>query len=181
MSRFEGSGERPTCPEGYYNATIVDFVDITERVSQYADWAFEVKLNAEDVSFELKSSYFIKFARLGNGELDVDNNGWSKQFNNLLDTINFTGGFDRFGVFRDATGEEIEREDILTKLCQHIIDNFKEGEYPFIIYVEKDDKGYMRPMKRIYMPKDRAELISFVDYKKKNAKKPPVGQQRNRI
>ena len=59
MSRFEGSGERPTCPEGYYNATIVDFVDITERVSQYADWAFEVKLNAEDVGFELKSSYFI--------------------------------------------------------------------------------------------------------------------------
>ena len=87
MPRFEGSGERPTCPEGYYNATIVDFVDITDRVQQYADWAFELKLNAEDVAFELKSSYFIKFARSANGELDADNNGWSKQFNNLFNKI----------------------------------------------------------------------------------------------
>lgn len=172
MPRFEGSNERPTCSEGYYSATIVDFVEITDRVKAFADYAFEMKLNAETVEFELKSSFFIKFDRLANGELDPQKNMWVSQFNNLLDTIDYHGGFDRFGVFRDPTGEEISREDILQELCKHYSDTFKDTGYPFVIYLEKDTKGYMNPLKRIYLIKDKPQLESFVEYKKKKARKP---------
>lgn len=181
MSRFEGSNERPTCPEGYYSATIADFVDITERVSKFADYAFEMKLNAETVQFELKSSFFIKFDRLANGELDPQKNTWITQFNNLLDTLGYAGGFDRFGVFRDATGEEIPREDILQELSKCYLENFKDTGYPFIIYLEKDSKGYMNPYKRIYLIKDKPQLENFVEYKKKKVQKPLPQGSLNRL
>lgn len=181
MSRFESSNERPTCPKGYYNATIADFVEITERVSKFADYAFETKLNAETVEFELKMSFFIKFDRLPNGELDPQKNTWVSQFNNLLDTIDYKGGFDRFGVFRDSTGEEIPREDILQELSKCYLENFKDNGYPFIIYLEKDSKGYMAPYKRIYLIKDKQQLESFVEYKQKKARRPLQQAPQNKL
>ncbi len=175
MPRFEGSGERQSCEEGYYNAAISYMDDITDRVSQYADWAFEVIFNAEGVGFELKTSFFVKMSRQGNGELNPEDNGWSKQFNNFLDTINYDGGFDRFGVFRDPTGEEVRRSDIVTCLSTHIATEFSADGYPFVLYVEKDKKGYMAPVKRVYLEKDRKDLVAFVEYLKKKSSK-PVGQ-----
>jgi hypothetical protein len=170
MPRFEKSGDKPNVPIGYYNTSIVDFLDISDKLKQWGDWSFEAHCKAESVPFELKITYIIKFDRTSSGELDPDLNSWASQFNNLLDTIEYYGGFDRYGVFRDAAGEEIALENILETLLLHIQSKFPTG-HPFLIYIEKDPKGYMRPMKRIYQHKDKAELESFVEYRQNKGKK----------
>lgn len=169
MSRFEKSNERINIAVGYYNASIVDFLDISDKLKQWGDFSFETHCKAEGVPFDLKITHIIKFERTSSGELDPELNSWSSQFNNLLDAIEYNGGFDRYGVFRDAAGEEIFQDNILETLLLHIQSKFT-SEFPFLIYVEKDSKGYMRPMKRIYQHKDKADLESFVEYRQKKAK-----------
>ena len=177
FERFQGNAEKQYIADDYYNATIVDFKDITDRVARFADYAFEIIMNAEKVPFELKTSVLIKFDRESDGALDPNKNSWRHQFNNLLDTLNYDGGFDRYGTFRDETGEEIAREDILIELTKHLQATIKDGEYPFIIYVAKDAKGYKNPLKRIYRQKDKAELESFVAYYNDKAKDTPSKPQ----
>jgi hypothetical protein len=174
MPRFEKTGTIPTVPDDYYNATISEFINITDRVKEYADIAIEILLNCEDVEFETKIAYFIKFSRLGNGELNPDENSWVRPFNNLLDTIRYNGGFDRFGIFRDESGEEIDKNAIDEELAKHFLNTFPDGGYPFIVYLEKDAKGYMRPLKRIYPVTQKQQLEKFVVFHNKNKKKTPA-------
>lgn len=173
MPRFETAGTIPTVPNDYYNAVISEFTNITERVKDYADIAIEIVLNCENVEFETKIPYFIKFSRLPNGELNPDENTWVRPLNNLLDTIQYNGGFDRFGIFRDESGEEIDKNEIDEELAKHFLKMFPNGGYPFIVYLEKDAKGYMRPLKRIYPATEKQQLEKFVAFHKKNKKKTP--------
>lgn len=181
MPRFEKSESSKTVANGYYHVTITDLINITERVSQYADIAFELLLSVENVPFEIQSSIFIKFERDANGELDPAKNSWVNTFNNFLDTIKYEGGFDKYGVFRNANGDELSHDEMLEELHKHYTQHFDNSGYPFITYLYKDNKGYMKAVKRIYPISEKKSLESFVEYflkTKKTTMTTPASSQR---
>mgnify|MGYP001296133081 CR=1 FL=1 len=163
MPRFqtENSGEGASAAPGVYRATIIDFVDITERVRAFADKAIEVKVNAEGIGFDLKTTIFIKYDRKANGELDPSKNSWSNHINSILDAIDYTGGFDRFGTFRDASGEEVD--DIAGELAKWYMDKFPNyQDYNFLVYVEQDKKGYTVIKRKIFKSTQRDKMDEYV-------------------
>ncbi len=173
-----GRSEKDKQPikEGYYNARISDVRDVTEKLGQYGDICLEVVYQVEDVPFEVNQTVFIKFEFDHSGELSQKGNSWIRQVNNLLDTIGYKGGFNNGGVFVDQDGEAVDNADIALAISKHILDNFDLNEYCFVLYLERTDKGYTRPAKRVYPIADKRQLEKYIDFikKVKNDKKTMV-------
>lgn len=169
--RFEtaGSGSNDIV-EGKYHAKISDINDITERVKEYADIALEIKVDAQGIPFELKTTIFIKFNRKPNGELDPEQNMWSGQINSLLDYMNYTGGFDKYGVFRNGQGEEID--EIAQELCTAYSQYNPNDEYNALVYVEHDSKGYATIKRKIFKITQSDKMDKYVASSNRMKSKP---------
>ena len=162
MARFEstGSGSGQVVVPGKYKAKVVEFTDITSRISQYADIGIEMKVSAETISFELKTTMFIKFERKPNGELDADKNTWSGQMNSILDAIDYNGGFDRYGVFRNPNGDEVD--DIAAELSQAYMTRYPDDNYTLLVFVEPDKKGYSTIKRRVFKVNEEDKMDAYV-------------------
>jgi hypothetical protein len=161
-----GRSEKDKQPikEGYYNARISDINDVTEKLSQYGDLCLELTYQVEGVPFEINQTIFIKFEFGQNGELSQKENSWIRQFNNLLDTIGYKGGFNNGGVFVNQDGDAIDNCDIAFELTKHTAEKFDPNEYCFVVYLERTDKGYTRPAKRVYPIAEKKQLEKYIDF-----------------
>lgn len=183
IMRFNGNSSQTEIEVNkIYPATITEINDITDKVGAFADIGIEVKLNAKSVPFDLRTTAFIKFERRSNGELDPDKNTWSGPFNSILDCLKYPGGFDRFGAFRDMNGEEIPANDIVPALREHLSKEFgSEHGYPFLVYVEKDKKGYTSIKRKIFPASEYEKMKLYAEasnkYKKDQATTTPPRNQ----
>jgi len=167
FERFGSTSGTADIAEGIYNACITEINDVKDRLRTPVDGCYEIKFDVEGVPFEVKTSIFIDFDRLPNGELDPDKNSWQWQFNNLLQTLNYNGGFDRVGKFRNENGEY--EDDVAFELCKAVqaMPENKTSRYPYVINLQRSKKGFMEAGRRIFLQKDRAKLEAFVSKPKK--------------